>query len=158
MSIVRIPPSKPSSAEYVTELVPRTSLRRRVLVSGWVLLLTGSVIIMHLSVPIGVRLVLEALWLADTGSGLARLASAQAGVSQLRMFADGCCLGRDRRGVWTRYRLLPNSVLTQRVAWLRFADENGRRYSELFWHRQVESEAWRRLQVIWRWGGQIETS
>lgn len=152
MSVAKILPSKPSSATYATELVPASSLRLKVLASGWVLLLAGITIILHLELSVLLRILLAALWLGEAGLALGRLARAQARVVRLTMTADGRCKARDQSGIDQQLQLLKHSVLTRNLAWLRFRFADGRVYAELYLRQQVDAEAWRRLQLIWRWG------
>ena len=151
MKNARIRPSKPSSTTCAVELSPAANVRSVVLASGWLLLLMGVVLIQHLPVSATARWVLAVFWLADAGSCLVRLARAQAGVSRVILSADGRHRVRGKDGRVRPLRPLRDSVLTQHLAWLRFVRDDGGVYSELFWRRQVESQAWRRMQVIWRW-------
>ena len=120
-------------------------------VSGCLLLLGGLTLIQYLEVSLWLRVSLAVLWIAEVGVGLTRLARGQSRVRGLLMSADGRWLARDKNGEHRPLEALGDSVVTDRVAWLRFG--SGRRpvYTELFLREQVEAEAWRRLQVAWRW-------
>ena len=62
------------------------------------------------------------------------------------------CIARNRRGTRQDLRLLGGSVIAGNLAWLRFRRADGGTYTELFERQQVGADAWRRLQVLWRWG------
>ena len=136
MSLPQTPISPPSSAGYAAELHPSGSTRIGVLASAWLLLLVGAVIVLHSEISILVRVLALAAWLWGVGRGIARLARGQARVRRLRLLAE----------------LLDGSAVGRAWAWLRFRFDDGLVYAELLWVRQVEASAWRRLQVIWRWG------
>lgn len=119
--------------------------------SGWCLLLLGCTLLLHLDVPVAVRVALLAAWLADAGTGLYRLGRRQAAVFALVLLEDGCFV-RDRQGNHAPVTLQAGSVLLQRIAWLRCRCAEGGAYSELFLRDGSDPLAWRRLQVLWRWG------
>lgn len=121
--------------------------------SGWCLLLLGGVVILHLDVPGAVRLGLLAAWLADASVGLYRTGRAQAAVFALVLLEDGCFV-RDRQGSSEPVTLQAGSMLTRRMAWLRCRRADGSGYSELLLRAGSDPQAWRRLQVLWRWGTQ----
>ena len=152
MSLQQTSISPPSSAGYAAELRPSGSTRTGVLASAWLLLLAGAVIVLHSEVSVLVRILALAVWLAGVGRGIARLARGQARVRRLRLLADGRCLAFATGAGIQRLQLLDGSAVGRAWAWLRFRFDDGLVYGELLWARQVEASAWRRLQVIWRWG------
>lgn len=128
------------------------------LASGCLLMLAGLVLILQLDVSLLVRVPLAVIWTGEVAVALFRLARGQSRVCCLILSADGGCLARDGTGEDRPLQALRNSLLTQNLAWLRFRSGHRQVYAELFMRGQVEAEAWRRLQVIWRWGGRTGQS
>ena len=131
--------------------MPSETLRQRVRVSACLLLLAGLTLIQYLDVSVWLRVLTAVAWVTEVGVALARLARGQSRVRCLLMRADGRWLARDKNGEQRSLELLRDSVVTQRMAWLRFGSGRRQVYTELFLRGQVEAEAWRRLQVGWRW-------
>lgn len=139
------------SGDFAVDLRPARSTRGAVLWSGWLLLLAGFGLILHLPLPAALRLPLAAAWLVTAGRSIARQARAYRDVRTLR-------LGRNRAGVAfgtagpRRIRVLAGSVLVHRVAWLRLELGPGAVYGELILAADVGAVAWRRLACLWRYG------
>ena len=149
------PPTRtlpPSSGACAAEFRPRASTRAGVVVSSWLLLLAGAVVVLHVEISALVRAVLLVAWCAGVGRGIARLGRGQARVRRLRLLPDGRCLALSAGGEVHCLQLLGGTVVGRTWAWLRFRFDDGLVYAELLWVRQVEASAWRRLHVIWRWG------
>ncbi len=127
-------------------------------VSACLLLLAGLVLIQYLDVSLWFRISLAVLWVAEVGVALTRLARGQSRVRRLVMSADGRWLAWDGNGKHRPLEALRGSVVTQRLGWLRFGSGRRQVYTELFLREQVEAEAWRRLQVGWRWAAGRPTS
>lgn len=144
-------PSFPkSSARYEAELIPARRLRLLLLASTGGATLAGTALILSLPVVPLLKSVLGLLWIA---CGIIELASFRRGMSRIDricMASDGSIRGYDPGGAGRPLRLLPGSVVLERVAWLRLAFGDGLTYGELLAGSAAESEAWRRLQVIWR--------
>lgn len=144
-------PSCPkSSAAYEAELIPSRRLRLLLLASAGGATLAGSVLILALPVVPLLKAALELLWIA---SGIGELASFRRGMSRIDRIcirSDGSLQGCGRSGAGYPLRLLPGSVVLERIAWLRLGFEDGLSSGELLAGSAAESETWRRLQVIWR--------
>ena len=119
--------------------------------SGWLALLSGFAIVVHLGWPVAVRALLALLWIADTGIQLAALCRAQATVRALRLLDDGFCEIRDRDGTVHRCPVLAGTVLTRTFAWLRIRLPSGANYGEWLTAARCGREAWQGLQWAWRW-------
>lgn len=135
----------------MARLRPDGRLRLVVAGSGWLLLLLGIVMLLQMAIPLLLQVPLIAIWLADAGPGLRRFARSQASVSAVLLRGDGGCAAVDARGREYPMTMLAGSVLLERLAWLRFRRTDGTAYSELFLRSDRNADAWRRLQVVWRW-------
>ena len=151
MSPASSPTSTPSSSAYDVRLKPCAGARRLLWVSAWLLLLAGLALVLHLDVAPGIRAVIAAAWLLDGVLSCRRLARAQRVTARIILRADGSALRQDRRGGEVPLTLLPVTVVGRSLAWLRFRGPDRRIYSELLLAADVDREAWRRLQVVWRW-------
>lgn len=139
----------PSSATYWTSIRPDWRLRALVIASGTIFLLAGLALIAGLPVPGPARGAAIVLWTAWAARELRVHLRAYRRWSGYRIAADGD-IGllhgsREHRG-----RLLPGCVVLPGVAWLRLAGQGGPAWGELVRRDSRESEAWRRLQVIFR--------
>lgn len=152
MSVQTKLPSRRSSSGYAAELAPQASARRAVLVAGWLALVSGLVMLMHLELSILVKVALSAAWLTDLGLSLGRQARVQRRIKCLTVPSEGPWSARCIDGKTVELQVLRGSVLTQRWAWFRLRLNDGQVYGELLSRSGVEREAWRRLQVAWRWG------
>ena len=120
-------------------------------VSACLLLLAGLILILYLDIVVWLRVLLAVAWVTEVGAALIRLAREQSRVRRLILSADGRWLARDKNGEHRPLEVLKGSLVTERLAWLRFDSGRGSVYAELLLPAQVEAEAWRRLQVGWRW-------
>lgn len=151
MSTAERQTSKPLSTAYVVRLQPDTQLRLLVICSGWLLLLLGTLLLLHLAVPVLLRLALVVIWLADSGFELHRFARSQASVATLLLRGDGACAACDARGREQALTLMNGSVVLASLAWLRFRRSDRTTYTELYRRGDQDADTWRRLQVVWRW-------
>lgn len=139
-----------SSARFETVLTPRKLLRRLLLFSGCSATLVGAMLIFSLPLVPELKALFCTLWLL---SGLLEMKALRFGMSRIdriRIRADGAVDGFDLEGAEYPLRLLPGSIVLDRIAWLRLGFANGRSYGELLTGNAGESEHWRRLQLIWR--------
>lgn len=143
--------SRRLSTGYAAELRPSRRLRLVVSGSGWILLLLGSVLLLHADTSVALRCLMLAVWLGDAGSELYRFGRAQVAVTAVVLERDNC-FARDRRGVRQTLSLRGGSLVMGRLAWLRFRRADGGSYTELFQRERIGADAWRRLRVLWRWG------
>ncbi len=139
-----------SSITYLAELAPDPQSRRIVLGSGFVLLAGGIAAAMLLPLGLAGKLSVVVVWCLAGGRELLHIASGNKACCQLRLDASGdltICSADGQSRVAT---LAPGSVVTSRVAWIRFTTADGRRHAELLRSKTAENHDWRRLQVIWR--------
>ncbi len=120
--------------------------------SAWLAWLAGLMMIMHMSLPAWLRALLALVWSIDVGWSLAGRSAGLRDLRRLRITADGRVSAQSAAGHWVRLRLRPGSIVTARFAWLRLARDGGSA-GVLFSRATSGSEAWRRLRLIWRWGG-----
>ena len=167
-----------SSGRFETELRVDERLRRLVLYSGALSLLTGSVLILHLPLSPVFRFFGVGLWVWQVarefcrqtdganrvhawfheaipfggGSyGDALLWSGSTNrVRRLLISSDGEIVARGRGGAPERLRLLPGSVVLERLAWLRLGFADGSHYGELLAGDPRSDAQWHGLQLVWR--------
>jgi len=120
------------------------------MLSGWLLLFLGLVIIGHLHAAIGIKVVLGAVWIADTMRELRRQTRGCARVCRLALDSQGQMTGLDALGKDQKIQILKGSVVLRRWAWLRMGFDDGEYYVEFIRRRDCQSATWRRLQLIWR--------
>ena len=100
------------------------------LVSAWILLLMGTVVILAVDLPVWARTVGVALWWVDLGCALGRLCAVQHAVRRLHVGPQAAgsvtLKGESRRAVWCL-----GTVITARWAWVRMRCGDVV-YSELF--------------------------
>ena len=113
----------------------------------------GTVVILAVDLPVWARTVGVTLWWVDLGTALGRLLAVQHAVRRLRVGPEVAGFitmkGESRRATWC-----VGSIVTARWAWVRLRC-GAMVYSELFLERAVETDNWRRLQVVWRWGERV---
>lgn len=143
----------PLSSVFVADLTPCRVLRARILAAGWLLHLLGVLLILRFSLPPLAVFPLAGLWAFAGGWELIRFGRAQHDLRALRLAADGNAEARCLSGDWEPLQWLKDGLILDSLAWLRFRRADGGLYCELFLRRDVDSEAWRRLQVIGRYAG-----
>ncbi len=139
-----------SSRNYSTDLTPETIMRRIVVASSWVAILTGLIVIISLPIDGWLRAAGASIWLISMGAELRVISSAHKRFRRIRMHSDGQVELQDNEGHWQAATIANGCVVTQKLAWLRLKPATGARYHELLRRNSRESEQWRRLQVIWR--------
>lgn len=144
------PPFPKSSAAYEAELIPSRRLRLLLLASAGGATLAGTALILILPVVPLLTAAMGLLWIASGIGELARFRRGMSRIDRICIASDGGIHGYDRSGAVHSLRLLPGSVVLERIAWLRLAFGDGLSYGELLAGSAAENEAWRRLQVIWR--------
>jgi hypothetical protein len=110
----------------------------------------GTLIIFSMSALHGWRWLGVSCWLAMTGVELRDIAAGYKRFTKIRIDDGGVVALQDAGGSWVPARLLHGSIVLPRLAWLRLRAANGCRYGELLRCDPRQSEAWRRLQVLWR--------
>lgn len=139
-----------SSARFETELEVHDGLRRVVLLSGAFLMLAGVAILLHLGLPVYLRLPALLGWCWHSVRELARQARAAGRVRRLRVCADGSIVAHGRGGSARPVTVLSGSLVGERLAWLRLGFDDGTHYGELLAGDPRDDRAWHRLQLIWQ--------
>ncbi len=119
------------------------------MLSGWLLLLLGIVIVGHLHTAIEIRVILGAAWTADTLRELRRQMRGFARVHGMALDPQGRMIGHDALGKAQDIQILKGSVVLRRWAWLRLGFDDGLYYVEFIRRRDCRSATWRRLHLIW---------
>jgi hypothetical protein len=120
-----------------------------VLASGIGLAAAGALAVCFLPVAPYWRVLLASAWGALAAFELVRLRRRSAPVSAYRVYADGSVDLLQADGA-SAGRLMPGSVLYERVGWLRVAAVDGGAWGELVAGNCRKNKGWRRLQVIFR--------
>jgi hypothetical protein len=139
-----------SSNIFSSDLKPDPLLRRAVTGTGLVAIAGGFAAILGLPFDIGWRALLAATWLAVGARDLWNIVQGFRHCSRIRIEHTGRLLVFDPGLCCTAATLSAGSVLLRNIGWLRFRTEDGRQHAELVHRKTVQSEDWRRLQVIWR--------
>ena len=121
-----------------------------ILLSGCLFLVAGLGITAQLPIDRSLKIILAALWLADTLRELARQSCGQTRVRCLMVDASGRVAGRSILGKDKELQILKGSVLLHRWAWLRLGFDDGLHYVEWLFKADYPPESWRRLQLLWR--------
>lgn len=120
--------------------------------SGWLLLLAGFAMLLHVSLAPYLKVPLIVLWIIDCGRQIARQASGYAAVRALRITGPGSCDVRDQNGHTMRYEVLEASVMTRGSCWLWMRHPSGRCHGEWLTAMTAGAARWRRLKIAWHWG------
>ena len=139
-----------SLAVFKTELVPSPALRKFVLLSAAVAMLTGTAIIMHLPLSLTLRGVLCSIWILDCSGELKRLRRGSARICRLQLDANGDIFATGPGGRSEYLELLSGSVVLSRLAWLRLRFPDGSVAAELLAGDPRRDPRWHRLQLIWQ--------
>lgn len=134
---------------YSATIRPDGRLRALVFASGSALIVAGAVAIMFLPVAPALRPLLAVGWITLAASRLVRLRRKTAPLRAYRLYADGSLDLMHTVGARSG-RLLPGSMLYERVGWLRVASGEGGAWGELIAGNCRKNKEWRRLQVIFR--------
>lgn len=139
------------SSGFAVTLRPGRRARYIVMLSGWILTLSGLVTALHMNLPGFSRAMVASVWLAASILQLYRQGRAFRSVAALMIAIEE---SRVRVSIdsFGPCRLLPGSLLFDRFGWLWIELPGSRRYGELILSSEVAEDAWRRLQVVWRWG------
>ena len=130
-------------------------MRQIVIASSWAAMLTGLIVIISLPIDGWIRAAGISIWLIAMGAELRVISSAHKRFRRIRMHSDGQVELQDNEGHWQTATIANGSVVTQKLAWMRLKPATGARYHELLRRNALESEQWRRLQVIWRHLGAV---
>jgi hypothetical protein len=84
------------------------------------------------------------------GVELIAISSAHKQFGRIRMHSDGRIELHDNDGHWQTATIGNGCIVLRKLAWLRLQPTSGARYHELLRRNSLQSEQWRRLQVIWR--------
>lgn len=142
-----------SSAAYEAGLVPARHLRTALLAAAGGALLAGIVLVVCMPAAPLLKAGLCLLWVLSCGGEVSSFRRGMSRIDRIGIRDDGSVLGYGPDGARHVLRLLPGSVVLERVAWLRLGFGDGLAYGELVTGDAAESEAWRRLLVIWRQRG-----
>jgi hypothetical protein len=118
--------------------------------SGWLFLLLGLAIILHLKVAIIVKIILAVAWTTDCVWGLTRQGGGNARVRRILINVRGTVEGLDSSGKLHELQLLKGSAVLRHCGWLRLRFADGLHYVELISSFDCPKSTWRRLQLIWR--------
>ncbi len=138
-----------SSPTFGVTLRPDRRLIGRIGLAAAAALGSGFVIVLHLPLPAAWRILLAAIWLAAQLRECALFLRAAGRVSRLRLDAAGIH-GLFENGMWRELALRPGTVVTERFAWLRLSDRNGRACCVALSADAVGASAWRRLRLWYR--------
>ena len=147
----------PSNA-YSAEFRPDPTLRSIVLGSGVASGLVGAVVIATLPFPVAFTGAGIVSWSALTFVQLRKLWRSWSACRGLRVGPGGEVAACGPDGTWRHAVLASGGVLLRRWAWLRYRTGCGRIAVEPLRGCCRESQDWRRLQVIWRHVGALDSS
>jgi len=141
-----------SSSTFSAVIRLHSRLRRLVLISGLVLALTGSGLVLLLpfaGLSLPGKAVVAAVWTIWSGRELLTHWRAYGRWSVLTLYANGDTelFGKQKS---CAAQVLPGSIVLPDIAWLRIRAENGESWGELVAADPSESEEWRRFRVIFR--------
>lgn len=139
-----------SSGKYAAELHPDSCLRRLVASSSLVSLLAGAWVLGNLPVDPILRWLAVGGWVGYLVAVHRRRQVAEERLQRIRVHADGSVAIRAPGRAWLPATLGRDSVVLERVAWVRLRLANGRKHAELLRGDVRDNEDWRRFQVIWR--------
>ncbi len=125
-------------------------MRRIVVATAWVAMSLGIVTIVSLPIDGLLRAAGSTIWLTGMGVELIVISSAHKQFGRIRMHSDGRIELQDNDGHWQTATIGNGSIVLRKLAWLRLKPASGARYHELLRRNSLQSEQWRRLQVIWR--------
>jgi len=139
-----------SSTEFAVELVTDLRCRRIVFGSGVLLAVAGAALLVEMPTGRLSRLLLMVIWLGDCTWSLQRLWQGWRAVSVVRLSSSGVAQAWRKSESPLTVTLLSGSVVTRRLAWLRFARHGRPPQAELFLATGPADPVWQRLQLIWR--------
>ena len=141
-----------SSSTFSAAIRLHSRLRHIVLISGIILALTGSGLILLLpfaGLSLPGKVVVAVAWIIWSGREL---------LTHWRVYGRWSVLTLQEHGEIELFgkqesctaKILPGSIVLPGIAWLRIRAENGQIWGELVVADPRESEEWRRFQVIFR--------
>lgn len=139
-----------SSNAFEVVLRPERTLRRLVFWSGTALMVLGTVLIAHLQIALGWRILFIATWLAECMREQHHLRRGGARLCLLTLDTDGNITATDADGNRDQMALLTGSIVFPELAWFRLRFSDGTRHSELFSRRHSGTMVWHRLQLLWQ--------
>lgn len=139
-----------SSTPYSTEIAPERQLRLLVIASGVASMLVGMPILVAIDMDQRWTFLAGCIWLIASSRQLIVITFGYKRYRRLRIYGSGDAELQNRDGDWRPAKLLPGSIVLDKLAWLRFVAPDGSQHREFVRRRSAECEAWRRLQVIWR--------
>jgi len=110
----------------------------------------GLGMILTLSVPLCWRVAAALVWAVINTRQLQLITRGHKRCRRIRIASGGTATMQAPDGRWFSATILHGSVVLRRIAWLRFAAEDGQHFAELMRRKYAGNEEWRRLQVIWR--------
>jgi hypothetical protein len=114
-------------------------------------MLAGFVLVIHLNLPLVVRILLTVVWLVVAAYGMLRQGGGYRAVRRLRLDRHGAGNAEGNEGRLD-VRVLEGSVLLQRCLWLRLRIDNRLVYGELVLASDLGEADWRRMHRLWRYG------
>ena len=130
-------------------------MRQIVVAAAWAAMSIGLITIISLPIDSSLRAAGSSIWLLAMGAELMVISSAHKRFGRIRMHSDGRVELYDNEGIWQPAAIGNGCVVLRKLAWLRLKPATGTRYHELLRRNSLESEQWRRLQVIWRHLGAV---
>lgn len=139
-----------SSVKFSVRIRPEPLARRLLSVSAMMCYFWGFLLLVVMPGPWYQRLLLAGGWLLLAAVEWRRYRSAAADLGAIVVDEDRACFVEDASGrVWTA-ELLPGSVLTRKLLFLRLKRADGRQFVEFLPRFRVKARDWHRLQLIWQ--------
>ena len=118
-------------------------------------MLYGAGLILHMGMPVLVRILLVPGWIGLVAWELVRQGRGAVRVARIRVFADGEMTVCDRQGRNCCVRLLAGTLVLPGLAWLRLEFPDGNKYGELVAPRTGKDKQWHRFMLIWQQIGPV---
>lgn len=112
--------------------------------------MVGVLLILDLSLPVWLRAATVMSWLGFAFHELYRYSRLASAIALISLRQSGDVIITDVEGICTETHLLPGSVVTGSLAWLRLRLPNGRKFGELLCKNEVQPSEWHRLQLVWQ--------
>ena len=125
-------------------------MRQIVVAAAWAAMSLGLITIISLPIDGLLRAAGSSVWLTAMGRELIVISSAHKRFGRIRIHSDGQVELHDNDGHWQAATIGNGSIVLPKLAWLRIKPASGGRYNVLLRRNSLQSEQWRRLQVIWR--------
>ncbi|MGI9202990.1 MAG: hypothetical protein ACR2Q3_03205 [Woeseiaceae bacterium] len=135
------------------KLDPDPLLNRMVILAGAIAMMCGVFIIAELRLHPAWRFAGGIVWTVDCLYELKRMMTGIRWLRQITLDSAGGIRALDAVGNDVVLTLRSGSVVLPELAWLRVADNAGRKFTGLFARRRSHARDWHRLQLLWRQSG-----